>query len=606
MVGFKDFVRLTVGEAQTVLAGVYEHSDWIVQEALRAGHPFASLPALLVALRRVVDDAGLEKQLGLIRAHPPLTGKAKIGQDLAQDSQNEQSLVGLDRCSPQEFAALTRLHAAYQEKFSWPFILAVRGPRGTGLTRQQIIDTWERRLLDSPEAERQECLRQIHRIAEMRLHERFGVSTPAGDRVWDDCEALAAHSEIDDGLTVTFLSPAHRACAQALLVMMREAGCDTVEIDAIGNVVGRYHGAALSGAAPGSPSKMASSGASEANGQYLLTGSHYDTVRRGGRYDGRLGIVVPLQAIRSLTAAGRRLPFGIEVVGFSEEEGVRYAATFLGSSALTGTFQEAWLDMVDAQGVPLRQALGDAGLATDAARINALACDPARYLGFVEVHIEQGPVLNHKGLPLGVVTAINGSLRYRLQLRGQASHAGTTPMDQRRDAACAAAEIILATEARARQQLGLVGTVGMLQVPQGSINTVPGACMLSLDLRAPNNDDRDALARDVLAAVASICTARDVQFSVEEVLRASAAPCDKRLQGLWAAAVAALGLPVEYLPSGAGHDAMKLHERLPQAMLFVRGENHGISHNPLESTTREDMALAVAAFEGFCQRLAQE
>lgn len=586
MVGFKDFARLTVEEAQTVLAGVYEHSDWIVQEALGAGHPFASLPALLVALRRVVDDAGLEKQLGLIRAHPPLTGKAKIGQDLAQDSQNEQSLVGLDRCSPQEFAALTRLHAAYQEKFSWPFILAVRGPRGTGLTRQQIIDTWERRLLDSPEAERQECLRQIHRIAEMRLHERFGVSTPAGDRVWDDCEALAAHSEIDDGLTVTFLSPAHRACAQALVAMMREAGCDTAEIDVIGNVVGRYHGVG--------------------GGRYLLTGSHYDTVRRGGRYDGRLGIVVPLQVIRSIAAAGRRLPFGIEVVGFSEEEGVRYAATFLGSSALTGTFQEAWLDMTDAQGISLRQALADAGLATSAEAINALARDPARYLGFVEVHIEQGPVLNHKGLPLGVVTAINGSLRYRLQLRGQASHAGTTPMDQRRDAACAAAEIILATEARARQQPGLVGTVGMLQVPQGSINTVPGACMLSLDLRAPNNDDRDALARDVLASVASICRARDVQFSVEEVLRASAAPCDKRLQGFWAQAVAALGLPVEHLPSGAGHDAMKLHERLPQAMLFVRGENHGISHNPLESTTREDMALAVAAFEGFCERLAQE
>lgn len=586
MVGFNDFARLTVEEAQTVLAGVYEHSDWIVQEALGAGHPFASLPALLVALRRVVDDAGLEKHLGLIRAHPPLTGKAKIGQDLAQDSQNEQSLVGLDRCSPQEFAALTRLHAAYQEKFSWPFILAVRGPRGTGLTRQQIIDTWERRLLDSPEAERQECLRQIHRIAEMRLHERFGVSTPAGDRVWDDCEALAAHSEIDDGLTVTFLSPAHRACAQALVAMMREAGCDTAEIDVIGNVVGRYHGVG--------------------GGRYLLTGSHYDTVRRGGRYDGRLGIVVPLQVIRSMAAAGRRLPFGIEVVGFSEEEGVRYAATFLGSSALTGTFQEAWLDMTDAQGISLRQALADAGLATSAEAINALARDPARYLGFVEVHIEQGPVLNHKGLPLGVVTAINGSLRYRLQLRGQASHAGTTPMDQRRDAACAAAEIILATEARARQQPGLVGTVGMLQVPQGSINTVPGACMLSLDLRAPNNDDRDALARDVLASVASICRARDVQFSVEEVLRASAAPCDKRLQGFWAQAVAALGLPVEHLPSGAGHDAMKLHERLPQAMLFVRGENHGISHNPLESTTREDMALAVAAFEGFCERLAQE
>ena len=583
-IGFDAFCQMSAAAAQEVLAGVYEHSDWIVVDALKH-HPYASLPALLLGLQRSVGAASVAQQLGLIRAHPPLTGKAKIGADLARDSQNEQSLVGLDRCSPEEFAALTRLHAAYEARFGWPFILAVRGPRGTGLSRQEIIQTWERRLLDSEASEREECLRQIHRIAEMRLYERFGMQTADGDQVWDDCQQLAQHSETSDGLTVTFLSPAHRACADTLLALFREAGCDEVARDAIGNVVGRYYG---------------SQGASS---PFLLTGSHYDTVRRGGRYDGRLGIVVPLQVVRSLSSVGKRLPFGIEIVGFSEEEGVRYAATFLGSSALTGGFQASWLDMVDAQGVSLRQALSEAGLATEAPAINSLARDPKRYLGFVEVHIEQGPVLNHKGLPLGVVTAINGSLRYRLRLRGQASHAGTTPMDQRRDAACAAAEIILATETRARAAPGLVGTVGMLQVPQGSINTVPGLCELSLDLRAPNNEDRDALARDVLATVASVCQARDVQFSVEEVLRASAAPCDARLQGLWAKSVAGLGLPVEYLPSGAGHDAMKLHERLPQAMLFVRGENHGISHNPLESTTREDMQLAVAAFRGFCHQL---
>ena len=583
-IGFDAFCQMSAAAAQEVLAGVYEHSDWIVVDALKH-HPYASLPALLLGLQRSVGAASVAQQLGLIRVHPPLTGKAKIGADLARDSKNEQSLVGLDRCSPEEFAALNRLHAAYEERFGWPFILAVRGPRGTGLSRQEIIQTWERRLLDSEASEREECLRQIHRIAEMRLYERFGMQTTDGDQVWDDCQRLAEHSETSDGLTVTFLSPAHQACADTLQALFREAGCDEVARDAIGNVVGRYYGS------QGAP------------GPFLLTGSHYDTVRRGGRYDGRLGIVVPLQVVRGLSSLGQRLPFGIEIVGFSEEEGVRYAATFLGSSALTGGFQASWLDMVDAQGVSLRQVLSQAGLGTEAPAINALARDPKRYLGFVEVHIEQGPVLNHKGLPLGVVTAINGSLRYRLRLRGQASHAGTTPMDQRRDAACAAAEIILATEMRACAAPGLVGTVGMLQVPQGSINTVPGLCELSLDLRAPNNEDRDALALDVLAVVASVCQARDVQFSVEEVLRASAAPCDARLQGLWATAVAALGLPVEYLPSGAGHDAMKLHERLPQAMLFVRGENHGISHNPLESTTREDMQLAVAAFRGFCHQL---
>jgi N-carbamoyl-L-amino-acid hydrolase len=295
----------------------------------------------------------------------------------------------------------------------------------------------------------------------------------------------------------------------------------------------------------------------------------------------------------------------VELVAFAEEEGVRYAATFLGSSALTGDFKESWLEAKDANGISMAQAMKTAGLASGFPAIQALRRDPKDYLGFVEVHIEQGPVLASQGMPLGVVTSINGSLRYKVQLKGQASHAGTTPMGQRRDAAMVAAELMVYLEGRALAEPGLVGTVGQLQVPNGSMNVVPGACEFSLDLRAPSNDARNALAHDVLKALQAIGTRRGIEVKLEEVLRASAAPSDLALQSIWESAVEDIGLPVYRLPSGAGHDAMKMHDLLPQAMLFVRGENQGISHNPLESTTADDMQLAVEAFHAFCLRLAQ-
>jgi N-carbamoyl-L-amino-acid hydrolase len=240
------------------------------------------------------------------------------------------------------------------------------------------------------------------------------------------------------------------------------------------------------------------------------------------------------------------------------------------------------------------------------ADIPKLKRDPSRYLGFVEVHIEQGPVLNEIDLPLGVVTSINGSVRYVGEITGTASHAGTTPMDRRRDAAAAAAELVLCVERRAAAQPQLVGTVGMLEVPSGSINVVPGRCRFSLDLRATNNDARDALVRDVLAELAAICGRRGVRFQVEETMRADAAPSAPAWQQRWERAVEAAGLPVHRLPSGAGHDAMKLHEVMPQAMLFVRGEHAGISHNPLESTTSDDMQLAVDAFAHLLEQAANE
>lgn len=587
-------------DAAQCLGGVYEHSPWIVRTAL-AHRPFLSLAQLQYVCAQVVDAAPLQAQLDLIRAHPELAGKAMVANSLTAESTTEQASAGLTHCSAEEFARLQQLNADYNARFGWPFILAVRGPRGTGLGRAEIIATFARRLQAHPEAERHECLRAIHRIAALRLNALFGYSPEAGNAVWDALEDLATLSEpayaAQGQLTVTYLSDAHRACAARIAQHMRNCGCDQVHIDAVGNVVGRYESDSWLRTSSGRevPKTLEKSKA-------LLTGSHYDTVRNAGKYDGRLGIYVPLACMRVLHQQQRRLPFALEVVAFAEEEGQRYPATFLGSSALSGHFNPAWLEQVDAHGIPLRQAMVDAGL--DPETIPALQRNPADYLGFVEVHIEQGPVLNALNLPLGIVTAINASARFQGEVIGVASHAGTTPMDQRRDAACAVAELALVVEQRAAQDGDTVGTVGQLQVPAGSVNVVPGRCLFSLDLRAPSDAQRDHLVADVLHAAHTICARRGLTLKLNETLRASAAPSAPPWQARWEAAVAALGLPQHHMPSGAGHDAMQIHTVMPQAMLFVRGENGGISHNPLESTTADDMQLAVDAFTHLLDRLA--
>jgi N-carbamoyl-L-amino-acid hydrolase len=575
-------------EFTALLDGTYEHSPWVA-EAAWPRRPFASLAALQLAMVQVLRDAGRDRQLALVRAHPELAGKAMVSKTLTAESTNEQGRAGLTGCTPEEFAKIRQLNADYNAKFGWPFVLAVRGPRGTGLDRHEIIATFERRLAGHPDFEFAECLRNIHRIAQIRLNDKFGHTSDDGNRVWDWAERLARHSDpgfAEAGqLTVTYLTDAHCACARDLAVWMREeCGFDAVHIDAVGNVVGVYEGR-------------------DAQAPRLLTGSHYDTVRNGGKYDGRLGIFVPMAVVRALKREGRRLNNGLEVVGFAEEEGQRYKATFLGSGALTGHFDPAWLEQHDADGITMRQAMQAAGLPARLPEIEALKRDPARYLGFVEVHIEQGPVLNEIDLPLGVVTSINGSVRYLCEITGQASHAGTTPMDRRRDAAAAAAQLLLYVEARAASVPDLVGTVGMLEVPAGSINVVPGRCRFSLDIRATTNAVRDDCEADTLAELARICKKRGLQYRAERTLIASAAPSAPAWQQRWEAAVQQLGLPVFRMPSGAGHDAMKLHEVMPQAMLFVRGQNQGISHNPLESTANDDIELAVRAFRHLYERL---
>jgi N-carbamoyl-L-amino-acid hydrolase len=576
--------RAPAAEFAALLAGTYEHSPWVVERAF-AARPFASLAALKLALVQVVRDADADAQLALLRAHPELAGRAMEDATLTRESTHEQASAGLTRLTADDHGKLRQLNAEYQARFGFPFILAVRGPRGQGLTKDEIIATLKRRLNNHADFERAEALRNVHRVVELRLAEKFDHVPELGNRVWDWAEALARDSDSASGeLTVTYLTPAHRAVAQRLLHWMRdECGFDEAGIDAVGNVVAVYHG-------------------TDAQAPRLLTGSHYDTVRNAGKYDGRLGILVPMACVRELSRRRTRLPFGIEVVGFAEEEGQRYPAVFLGSSALTGRFDARWLDQRDANGIAMRDAMTHAGLAPD--DIPAIARDPARYLAFVEVHIEQGPVLTDADLPLGVVTSINGSVRYAGEIVGMASHAGTTPMRHRRDAAAAAAALVLFAERRGARDPDLVATVGILEVPNGSINVVPGRCRFSLDVRATTDAVRDACAADVEQELAGICAGRGVRFTLAKTLSASAAHCAHSWRERWERAVAALGLPIRRLPSGAGHDAMKLAEIMPQAMLFVRGQNGGISHNPLESITSDDADLAVQAFARLLDGLA--
>lgn len=553
------------------LDGIYEHSPWVAEAAIDGG-PFQSRLELLDALNAAMFAAPRDTQLALICAHPELAGKAAIAGDITEESQREQSGAGLNRCTPAEFERLHTLNAAYRARFGFPFIIAVKGH-----SRASIIAAMADRLLNDEAVEFARALHEIGRIAAFRLVDR--ISEPAGDEIIAMCERLAWLSEQGGALTCTCMTPVHQATAGLLRDWMLEAGLDA-HIDAIGNVVGRWPGL-------------------HRDARTLITGSHYDTVINGGHYDGRLGIVLPIVAVRRLRQTGTRLPFDIEIVAFSDEEGVRFKSTFLGSSALAGHFDPMLLARRDSEGVSLAEALQQAG--HDAATIPQLARDPARVAAFVEVHIEQGPVLLDEGRPLGVVTAINGAERHLLSITGLAGHAGTVPMNLRRDAAAAAAEVVLAVERIAGRHDGVVATVGTLTVPNGAVNVIPGRCELSIDLRAPDDAQRAAAAAELFAFIEALAQRRGVVIDCRKVHDVAATPCDPALQQALAAAIGRTAdqAPVRHLPSGAGHDAMMMARIAPVAMLFVRCGNGGISHHPEETMTADDAQLAAAAFIDF-------
>jgi hydantoinase/carbamoylase family amidase len=413
-------------------------------------------------------------------------------------------------------------------------------------------------------------------------------SSDLGAELMRQADALAQFSEQAGGITRQYLTHEHRQAGDYLIALMRDAGMSDAGFDCLGNIVGRYAGAG-------------------ADAPWVITGSHQDTVRDAGKYDGLFGILSPIACIKALHAQGRRLPFGIEVVGFGDEEGVRFGVTLIGSKALAGTFDFSWLTKTDAHGTTLRDALIAFGHWDGSeAAIRALARRAPRYRAFVESHIEQGPVLLNQGLPLGVVTSIVGFNRIRCRVQGVAGHAGTVPMPGRQDALAAACEMALVVErycvARADT---LVGTVGKMDVAQGgAINVIAGEVSFTIDLRSGNDAAREQALADLRAQCEAIAARRKVQLQFESFYSLPAAPCDPQLQQHLADAIAALGQPVHHLPSGAGHDAMAFRGLLPLAMLFLRCGNGGISHNPAEIITADDARLATQALLSWLEHFA--
>jgi allantoate deiminase len=402
-----------------------------------------------------------------------------------------------------------------------------------------------------------------------------------GAEIMQRVEEMAAISEERGRLTRTFLTAEHRHAGEKVIGWMEEAGM-TAAFDAIGNVVGRYEGSA-----PGLPA--------------LLLGSHLDTVRDAGRYDGMLGVIAAIACVGELSRQRVRPGFAIEVFGFGDEEGVRFQSTLLGSRAVAGTFDGALLEKRDAQGILLRDALSAFGLAPE--RIAAAARRPEQALAYVELHIEQGPVLEAEGLALGVVTSIAGASRYAIAITGEAGHAGTVPMALRHDALASAAEAVLLVERRCADGARLVGTVGRIAAAPGAVNVIPGRAEFSLDLRAAEDEERRRAAGDILRGLEAICARRGVRLEVTQTHDSRATACAPWLMAQLERAVAAQGLAVRRLPSGAGHDAMALAELTDVGMLFMRCRG-GISHNPAESITAEDAETGAAALLDFIRNFA--
>lgn len=391
-----------------------------------------------------------------------------------------------------------------------------------------------------------------------------------GERIVRRIDELATISEDADKLTRTFLSREHRAAADLILTWMRDAGM-SAHLDAIGNVCGRYEGER-----PGLPC--------------LMLGSHYDTVRDAGKWDGPLGVITAIACVADLNRRGKRLLFAIEVVGFADEEGVRFASTLLGSRAVAGTFDRSVLATRDRDGVEMREALTRFGL--DPVGIGAAARTRAELLAFIELHIEQGPVLEAQDLPVGVVTAIAGATRLAARLTGTAGHAGTVPMVLRRDALTGAAECIVAIEQVCRSDAdGLVGTVGLIQAMPGASNVIPGEVSFTIDIRAPTDVHRQSAVAEIVRRIETIVKHRQLSLRLEVTHENRTAPCAPWIKQQIAEAIAAENHRVCELPSGAGHDGMAMIDIADIGMIFVRCRD-GISHNPAEHV---DLADAEAA-----------
>ncbi len=388
---------------------------------------------------------------------------------------------------------------------------------------------------------------------------------------------------VEGQITRPYATPALWAAREQLAAWMAGAGL-TTRVDTIGNLIGRYD-ADLSVESP----------------KTLLINGHYDSVVDAGRYDGTLGILTGIAAVQNLNDTGVRLPFAVEVVAIADEEGNRFHTSFLGSSPLAGRWDPSWLDLRDDEGTSLREAIAAIGNDPDA--IAADAYDPASLLGFIEVHIEQGPVLEAKNLPVAAVSSITGSTRATIVVEGMAGHAGTVPMNLRRDALAAAAELVLAIEQVGGTEENLVATVGQLQVSPGASNVIPGRAEFTLDLRHADPAVRERAVSHLRSRIDAVASTRGVTIEWIEAPGFEGVTCDPHLTDVLQRAIAAAGYEPLTLYSGAGHDALTLAAVTPVSMLFVRCRE-GISHNPAESIAEADVAVALDVLDGFISSLA--
>lgn len=398
------------------------------------------------------------------------------------------------------------------------------------------------------------------------------IQTSLGAKAMHRLQTLAEFSEPGPGVTRIFASPEHKAAVSAIGGWMAEAGMQW-RLDDIANIVGHY---------PGTSEQAPT----------LILGSHQDTVREGGKFDGAMGVILPLICVDWLHQQGQRLPFAIDVVAFGDEEGVRYGTTLLGSKALAGTFDMAVLETSDADGITMRQALKEFGCQPD--NIPNLRRHRQNVIGYIECHIEQGPMLEAWERPVGVVTSIVHGIRLGVTIQGSVGHAGTVPMKARSDALCAAAECTLAVE-RLAQEAGndAVSTVGMLEVKPGSINVIPGEVNFSIDMRAPTAGLLKDLQAETARTIEAISAARGVNFAIEEFYNSKGCSMAPGLTQVLEQAMSRKGIEPIRLPSGAGHDAMAMHDLCDVAMMFVRCAG-GISHSPYESVTADDLGAAAA------------
>jgi allantoate deiminase len=396
-------------------------------------------------------------------------------------------------------------------------------------------------------------------------------------------DELAQYSEMPDGICRRYGTSEMRAVLDRVREWMLAAGLE-VTTDAFGSLVGTYAG---------------EEGASEH--RPFVVGGHLDSVRDAGRYDGILGVLTGLAVIEHLHRQNRRLPFPVRLIAFAEEEGLRFNSTLVGSRAWTGLPVAEQLAYTDEAGISLREAIRAFGGDPDSLGSGE---HPA-ILGFLETHIEQGPVLEHEDLPVGVVTSIVGSDRAEIVITGMAGHAGTVPMALRRDALSAAAELVLEVERIGRETPGLVATVGELEVRPGATNVIPGAVRLTCEVRHASGEVCAPAIRAIRSYLATVCEKRGTSFAWRDIAGYAATPCDPELVRLLSAAVQAEGVRVLTLASGAGHDAVNIGQIAPVSMLFVRCKE-GISHNPAESINVADVEVAIRVMLGFLDLIASE